>query len=1510
MGLSLSERLKSRLSEAGIAAEPGGPPDLLSTCVGILYLESTGNLLNWSSTGRRCNWARFIAKHRDQNSPDLSFLALHALDALALADPRVERVSVSVPPDLLSVVEGLAWSAPVPAASWTRYWLLALIERAEVHNDRDAAIQVHAVLHWLLQKRGESCYLIPAGAGDAREALIASSYLEPFFAYTITPVSRITRRSEAILAQVRDIASTSEFNVRSLALLHLLAAGGQAVAPVAQAVNDLLENVAGQLRARLEQLETGEAEWGDDDPVTWSLFARSVLARRVDATGDALGPHPVPRRWPGWGFREPGRVLNEREKAAVRHWVLPAAFRPPPRSAPAPVTVVIPCYNLGAYLAEAVESVWRQSRECAAITVIDDGSDDELTLIALDRLRDVGVHVVRQPNGGLAAARNRGVNEAQTEFVCCLDPDDRLRPEYLAKTLALLESDATIAFAGAWAQLFGESELVLSGQDPRIPEMLAFNQTCCNAVFRKSAWVRAGGFKSEFPIPGIEDWDFWLTVIEGGGKGAIVPEILFEYRIRPTSMSEYMYSPERWGDLVSDLVSKHADSYRANLPFVVARLHKRWAEERPWLEDRERALNWWQEQAQHLRHALDQAVKRERGRPAPSAAERLEHLIQSGQSLIDAYPVEAERRAVQQSFRRQPDAAALLRDATAPTRLRARRLGDAVRSGQAQRISVCIATPDIVGPIRNGGIGTAYTLLARALRSAGHEVTILYTGGEVTEGDSIGACRRRYEQEGIEFVPLPPAEVETHGRGDLERAQTTYAWLKRREFDVVHFPEMFGTAACAVEAKRLGLAFQSTVLCVGLHSPTAWHLLENGSALDTFEQLLRDTLERKSVALADVLISPSQYLIDWIDKAGWSTGANTFVHPYATPTKQPIPHAIRIPREIVFFGRLEYRKGLELFCDAIDRLHDDWPSGIQQVTFLGKAGIVGSQDGESYARSRSHQWQVRTAIHCDKSRDDAIAYLTSRPVLAVMPSLADNAPNTISECVSAGVPFVSTHAGGIPELLHPDDRDEVLSIPDPDQLSELIRNRAARPISPRPSLESETVNAIWTQWHEGLRQDRKADEERADSAALPMVSVCIVTRNRPAFLKIAIESIEAQTYPRLELIVVDDESSDPAALLALDAIEARQTARPTRVIRSTRRFPGAARNLAAGHARGEYILFMDDDNIAMPEEISTLVRAARHTGIDLLTCGLQAFQSDRADAKEAPEFNWIPIGPALPLGLFVNCFGDTNMLVARKAFFTVGGFDEEAGSGLFEDWVFHSRALLAGVAAAAVPEPLVRYRLWDGGSGQGAPPHASYVRTLSPYLDQLNSAFGMLPLYASGMFRKFAKQSPPRFNEAHQAARFKRARPLAKVEMGRLRAQNRARLSRATEGISVQAPNGDPRVLLPRIPQTSTPLLVGIDITPPRATTLQLFWICQGDDDHYDEKRSVQVPLRRGRSFIVVELPGYIRSRIRLDPGFTPGTYVLHDIQIRSEAPAIEEQLERKSGLARALKASLRRLLG
>jgi glycosyltransferase involved in cell wall biosynthesis len=198
------------------------------------------------------------------------------------------------------------------------------------------------------------------------------------------------------------------------------------------------------------------------------------------------------------------------------------------------VSVVIPCYNYGQYLEQAIDSVLAQTYTNFEIIVVDDGSTDPDTIMLLNSLTKPKTRMVRTSNLKLPAARNNGIKEAKGKYICCLDADDLLKPTYLEKCLIKLETE-NLDICYTWVQEFGDSQAVIPTKEFDIDSLMLQNCLHVSAVFKRDIWESVGGY-NESMVDGYEDWDFWLAIAKAGGTGAKIDEPLFLYRKHGYSM--------------------------------------------------------------------------------------------------------------------------------------------------------------------------------------------------------------------------------------------------------------------------------------------------------------------------------------------------------------------------------------------------------------------------------------------------------------------------------------------------------------------------------------------------------------------------------------------------------------------------------------------------------------------------------------------------------------------------------------------------------------------------------------------------------------------------------------------------------------------------------------------------------------------------------------------------------------------------------------------------------------
>lgn len=211
---------------------------------------------------------------------------------------------------------------------------------------------------------------------------------------------------------------------------------------------------------------------------------------------------------------------------------------------PATVSVIIPAFNQARYLADAIRSALTQTLRAHEIIVIDDGSTDATPDIA-QGFRE-HVRYIRQPNQGLAGARNTGIAAACGAFIALLDSDDIWRPDHLAllataaarwpEAIAWIGSGACIDAAGrALPQGPGHAAGSATWIDRR--QLLRANAIIPSAaLLHRERLVQCGGFATDPRIHGCEDWDLWLRLsLDGALVG--LPAASVGYRLHPSSMS-------------------------------------------------------------------------------------------------------------------------------------------------------------------------------------------------------------------------------------------------------------------------------------------------------------------------------------------------------------------------------------------------------------------------------------------------------------------------------------------------------------------------------------------------------------------------------------------------------------------------------------------------------------------------------------------------------------------------------------------------------------------------------------------------------------------------------------------------------------------------------------------------------------------------------------------------------------------------------------------------------------
>ncbi|MEK6541816.1 MAG: glycosyltransferase family 4 protein [Pseudomonadota bacterium] len=400
-------------------------------------------------------------------------------------------------------------------------------------------------------------------------------------------------------------------------------------------------------------------------------------------------------------------------------------------------------------------------------------------------------------------------------------------------------------------------------------------------------------------------------------------------------------------------------------------------------------------------------------------------------------------------------------------------------------LHICIVTSEVVGPFKNGGIGTSMTGLAQSLADQGFRVTLLFTAGKGFSPQSKAIWSQQYQSIGIELLwidhRLASAIAGPLAACDFAVPYLVYQALGSIGADIVQFNDCMGEGLYYLAMHRLGCGIANQRCVVALHSPTEWIWAINRNLPEFLVQAAFSHAERLSVATCDQLWSPSRYLLDWVRDRGFAVQSHAVVQQYALP-KLPMfagEWAVEIAdkggapqpaREIVFFGRIEERKGIKLFCEALTMIEPTLVELGVYVTFLGKESTVGGQRAFDYLDQQSSHWRFTSRRLSDLGQQEAINYIQSHSALAVMASPADNSPCTVYEALAHDLPFIAARTGGIPELIAAADHAHILFDYSADALAERLRVAVTVGIAPARAAQLQSLSrAAWGElfphWH-------------------------------------------------------------------------------------------------------------------------------------------------------------------------------------------------------------------------------------------------------------------------------------------------------------------------------------------------------------------------------------------------------------------------------------------------------------
>jgi glycosyltransferase involved in cell wall biosynthesis len=361
--------------------------------------------------------------------------------------------------------------------------------------------------------------------------------------------------------------------------------------------------------------------------------------------------------------------------------------------------------------------------------------------------------------------------------------------------------------------------------------------------------------------------------------------------------------------------------------------------------------------------------------------------------------------------------------------------------------NVAFVADELLGYAGNG-IGTTTTFVSLALARMGYDVEVLFAGASPTN-QVEPEWQRLYDEAGVRVRGVPRRDERVEPPY-FARSRDVEAALRAAPPDVVVVQDLGALAYTAIRLRSLGLAFERTSFVVFCHGTRQWitdvsrkvRVLPGAHAVTV--------LERASVELADAVVSPSAYLVEWMRSEGWQLPAQTVVIPHVSragasgqePPPAPEPRPVA---RIAFFGRLEERKGVRPFVGALNRLEPELLEGVA-VELIGRP-----TPSWPVERVRELLMVPRVSFETALDQHEALARLRRPGTLAVIPSFEENSPNVVYECLENGIPFIASSAAGIRELVASEDHARILFEPTEEALAAALRRVLTAPEPLRPA---------------------------------------------------------------------------------------------------------------------------------------------------------------------------------------------------------------------------------------------------------------------------------------------------------------------------------------------------------------------------------------------------------------------------------------------------------------------------
>lgn len=583
------------------------------------------------------------------------------------------------------------------------------------------------------------------------------------------------------------------------------------------------------------------------------------------------------------------------------------------------------------------------------------------------------------------------------------------------------------------------------------------------------------------------------------------------------------------------------------------------------------------------------------------------------------------------------------------------------------------------GPITGGGIGTYIANITAYMSKRGHKVYLIT--------DCFTESNIHYLPPNVTLIHPEPEPSDCYFfTYNQNYAQRIYQTLKSlAPFDVIEFAEYNAEGFTTIRAKKLLNEFANTKLVVKLHTPRSL-LVQIDEEKHTNTQTAIDIyLEDYCVKNADLVTSPSASLGEYFQQKLDLKSIYRSPYPLSLATNNPPRKFVKSQiQKVTFLGSIQVRKGVDVFIEAAKIILAKEPNFVFEMYGRDTYSAPFQRSYAEYLKKRIPYDLKDKIIFKGSAPYEKIPKILQNTCFCVFPSRWENWPNVCLEAMSLGCVVIGSKNGGMSEMIEHGNSGFLMNPYQPEEIAYTILDHH-RNIDYLHQISVNAQSSI-KQWCDPELACQQVETSYKTNiypknwivSQKPKVSVIIPLYNQGNYILETIFSIKESSYKNVEIIVVNDGSTDPQTNKVFGTLkDVIKIFKPNGGLSS-------ARNAGIKACSGDFIMLLDSDDKIHPEYIYKAVTALlNNPDLSYVGCYTRNF--------EAYEYTQAPIGfiPELMLFMNTNVVNSTN-LYRREAIQKVGNFDEELIS--YEDWDYFISLYEHGCEGDILPMELFFYR--------------------------------------------------------------------------------------------------------------------------------------------------------------------------------------------------------------------------